>query len=349
MHILIATTQVPFISGGAEIHARSLLDAFQAAGHRAEIVAVPFKWYPPERILDTMLACRLLDLSESNGRKVDRVVGLKFPAYLIPHPNKVLWILHQHRQAYEQWEHPLGDMAHYGTGREVRDAIRRADTQLIPEARSVFTNSQNVSRRLQEYCELDSTPLYHPPQNADAFYCEAEDDGYFFFPSRINASKRQHLAVEGLAAGGGASRLVICGESEDDRYYEQLVAEIDRFGVRDRVQMLGRVTEQEKVRLYARCRGVIYPPFDEDYGYVTLEAMLASKPVVTCTDSGGPLEFVTDGVTGSVTTPDGAALGAALARLWENPAGAAAMGRAGREAYLSRGISWDHVVSALIA
>ena len=38
--------------------------------------------------------------------------------------------------------------------------------------------------------------------------------------------------------------------------------------------------------------GVIFPPLDEDYGYVTLEAMLAAKPVITCTDSGGPLEFV---------------------------------------------------------
>ena len=347
MHILIATTQVPFIQGGAEIHARSLLDAFHSAGHRAEIVAVPFKWYPPERILDTMLACRLLDLTESNGRKIDRVVGLKFPAYLIPHPDKVLWILHQHRQAYEQWDHPLGDMAHYGEGREVRDAIRRADTQLIPEARRVYTNSQNVSRRLQEYCGLDSTPLYHPPHNAETFYC-AEDDGYFFYPSRINAAKRQHLVLEALAAAGGHRRLVICGESEDELYYQQLLDAVSRLHLTGRVQFLGRVTEQEKLRLYARSLAVIYPPFDEDYGYVTLEAMLSGKPVVTCTDSGGPLEFVLDGTTGYVAAPVGADLGAALARLSENPDRAAALGRAGREAYLARGITWDNVVTALV-
>ena len=160
MHIIIATTQVPFVHGGAEIHAHNLLVALRRAGHVAEIVAIPFKWYPPERMLDAMLACRLLDLTEANGRKVDRVIGLKFPAYLIPHPDKVLWILHQHRQAYEQWEHPLSDMVYYGNGREVRDAIRLADTRLIPEARAVFTNSENVSRRLQHYCGLGSTPLY---------------------------------------------------------------------------------------------------------------------------------------------------------------------------------------------
>lgn len=348
MHILIATTQVPFIQGGAEIHARSLLTALLEAGHQAEIVAIPFKWYPPERILDTMLACRLLDVAEANGRKIDRLIGLKFPAYLVPHPEKVLWILHQHRQAYEQWDHPLGDMALYSNGREVRDAVRRADTQLIPEAKAVFTNSLNVSRRLKEYCGLDSKPLYHPPQGVDSFYC-AQDDGYFFYPSRINASKRQHLAVEALAKLPGDDRLVICGESEDDLYFGKLKTEIERLGVSSRVRLVGRVTEAEKLALYARCRAVIYPPFDEDYGYVTLEAMLSSKPVVTCTDSGGPLEFVMDGMTGYVASPDGPAMGEALARLSADPAAAARLGQQGRTAYLERNICWNTVVEALLA
>ena len=347
MHILITTTQVPFVQGGAEVHARSLVTALQAAGHRAEIVAIPFKWYPPERMLDNMLACRLLDLTESNGRTVDRVIGLKFPAYLIPHPNKVLWILHQHRQAYEQWDHVLGDMNHYGNGREVRDAIRRADTQLIPEARAVFTNSQNVSRRLQEFCGLGSTPLYHPPDRADAFFCDAAEP-YFFFPSRINASKRQRLAVQALAHAGAGSRLVICGESEDPIYYEKLLEDVRTLGLEKRVTLLGRVSEQEKLRLYANCLAVVYPPFDEDYGYITLEGMLSSKPVVTCTDSGGPLEFVVDGETGLVAEPEPGPLGAALAGLWENKDAAAAMGRAGRASYLGRNITWSAVVEALL-
>lgn len=348
MRILITTTHVPFIRGGAEVHADGLLEALRAAGHEAEIVAIPFKWYPPERILDTMLACQLLDLTEANGRVVDRIIGLKFPAYLIPHPNKVLWILHQHRQAYELWDHPLSDLIHYGNGHEVRDAIRRADTRLIPEAKAVFANSQNVARRLKESCGVDSAPLYHPPQGAAAFYCEP-DAGYFFFPSRINPAKRQHLAIEGLAGVGGGARLVICGASEDDGYLKKMHARTEELGLRERVQFVGRVTEAEKLRLYARCRAVVYPPFDEDYGYVTLEAMLASKPVVTCTDSGGPLEFVTDGVTGFVAAPEAGPMQAAMARLAAEPARAAAMGRAGREDYLSRGIGWENVVATLTA
>ncbi len=348
MRLLIATTQVPFVHGGAEIHAQNLQAALRAAGHEVETVAVPFKWYPPERMLDAMLACRLLDLTESCGRKIDRVIGLKFPAYLIPHPNKVLWILHQHRQAYEQWDHPLSDMVYYGNGQEVREAIRHADRTLIPEARAVFTNSQNVSQRLQRFCGLRSTPLYHPPHQPDAFYC-GEAEPYFFFPSRINASKRQLLAVQALAHAGEEARLVICGESEDDAFFQSLQRESSRLGVKNRVTFLGRISEKEKLRLYANCLGVLYPPVDEDYGYVTLEGMLASKPIITCTDSGGPLEFVTPDRTGIIVAPEPAEVGAAMRRLLGDRAGAAAMGRAGREEYLRRNITWEAVVETLLS
>ena len=347
MHLLIATTQVPFVHGGAEVHARNLQAALRAAGHQVETVAIPFKWYPPERMLDTMLMCRLLDLTESCGRTIDRVIGLKFPAYLIPHPNKVLWILHQHRQAYEQWDHPLSDMVYHGNGREIRDAIRKADTELIPEARAVFTNSQNVSNRLHRFCGLDSTPLYHPPDNENAFYCGAAEP-YFFFPSRINASKRQQLAVEALAHVKNDVSLVICGESEDDAYRQRLAQEVLKLGLENRVKFLGRVSEKEKLQLYANCLGVLYPPVDEDYGYVTLEGMLASKPVITCSDSGGPLEFITDGETGMIAAPEPAELGAAMTRLAEDHHRAAAIGRAGRASYLSRNITWDAVVEKLV-
>ena len=151
MRILIATTHVPFVLGGAELHATALRDALVGAGHEAEIVGVPFKWYPPRVILDHMLACRLLDLTETMGTAVDRVIGLKFPAYLIPHPNKVLWILHQYRAAYDLWGHPMGDLHLRPEGAEVRDAICEADRRLIPEARSVFANSGNIARRLKAF------------------------------------------------------------------------------------------------------------------------------------------------------------------------------------------------------
>jgi hypothetical protein len=138
MNILIATTQVPFTTGGAEAHVAGLQRALVQAGYNAEVVALPFKWYPPAEIMRSALAWRLLDLSEANGKPVDLVIGMKFPAYLVAHERKVLWIMHQYRAAYNLWDTRFDDLSMYPDGAQVREWIRQADNRLIPQARKVF-------------------------------------------------------------------------------------------------------------------------------------------------------------------------------------------------------------------
>jgi glycosyltransferase involved in cell wall biosynthesis len=347
MRIVIATVQVPFIRGGAEILAEGLRESIRAAGHQVEIVTIPYKWYPPERILDHMLACRLLDLSESAAMSVDRVIALKFPAYLVRHPNKVLWVLHQHRTAYELWDHPLADLIHYPDGLAIRDAVRWADRHFIAEARAVFTISVTVSQRLKRYCGIDSTPLYHPPQHAERFYTAPAED-YLFFPSRLQRIKRQALVLEALSLTRQPVRVWFAGSSGEGNYGEELQALTRRYGVADRVEWKGQITEDEKRALYAHALGVLYPPLDEDYGYVTLEAMLAAKPVITCTDAGGPLEFVQDGETGLIAEPTSESLAAAMDVLWQERTWAKSLGEAGLARYHRLQISWQHVVERLL-
>jgi len=348
MRILVATTQVPFVGGGAEMLALKLCDAFRSAGHEAETVAIPFKWYPPEKILDHMLACRLLDLTESAGTRVDLLVGLKFPAYLIPHPNKVLWILHQHRAAYELWDHPLGDLIHAANGAHLRDAIWSADRQIIPEAKAVFALSRNVAARLSKFCGIDATPLYAPVPDADKFHCAPAED-YLFYPSRLSRVKRQGLVLEALSRCRGGVRVRFAGAPEKPSYAEELEALAERLGVRERVQWLGTVTEEEKRELYAGSVGVVFPPVDEDYGYVTLEAMLSAKPVITCADSGGPLEFVLHEENGLIAEPTPDGLAAALDYVWENRTRAQRWGEAGRAHHQSMNITWPEVVRKLLS
>jgi glycosyltransferase involved in cell wall biosynthesis len=348
LRILIATVKVPFIRGGAEVLAEGLQRALLAQGHAVDLIEIPYKWYPPERILEQMLACRLLDLTESEGKAVDKLIGLKFPAYLIPHPRKVLWILHQHRQAYDLWDHPtLSDMATLPEGALIRDSIHRADRELIPEASAVYTLSANVSERLMTYCGLASTPLYHPPPGAELFRCESEED-YFFYPSRLSASKRQHLVLEALAKTREPVRVVFASMSDHPAYSAELHSLSHDLKVDGRVEWMGAVSEEEKRRLYARSVGAIFIPVDEDYGYVTLEAMLSSKPVVTCTDSGTPREFVQNERTGLVTEPTPESLAQAMDALWRNRGTAQAWGAQGREHYMSLGISWSTVIERLL-
>src|ERR1700741_1594707 len=126
MKVAIVNNQAPFVRGGAELLAEWLAEALIERGHDAEIVRIPFSWQPPQRIVDSMLAARLVQLPN-----VDRVVAFKFPAYYAPHPDKVLWLLHQFRQAHELWGTPLQDLPSTGEGHRIRDAVRSADRKLL--------------------------------------------------------------------------------------------------------------------------------------------------------------------------------------------------------------------------
>jgi len=347
LRILIATVKVPFVNGGAETHAAGLRQALVDRGHQAAIISVPFKWYPPERILDHMLACRLLDLTSAGGAPVDCLIGLKFPAYLIPHPRKVVWLLHQHRQAYDLWQHPMGDMHESPKGKEVREAIQKADVQLLPGARRLFANSRNVAARLKMYCGLDATPLYHPPPEAGNLHGGAAED-FLLFPSRLNPLKRQRLVIEALAHTRTSVRVRFSGPSIDSGYAQGCLTLARKTKVQGRVEWLGVISEETKRDLYARCLGVLFPPLDEDYGYVTLEGMLAHKPVITCTDSGGPLEFVAHRETGLICEPTPEALAAAMDELWVDRAAARRWGEAGRQRYRDLHIDWSNVIERLL-
>lgn len=349
MRVGIATVQVPFVEGGAETHARNLLRELRARGVEADLITIPFKWYPPQLIIDSIAMSRLIDLTEANGVAIDRIIGLKFPAYLIPHPNKVLWILHQYRSAYELWDHPkFGDLINLPGGRAVRDAIHHADKRFITEARAIYANSRTVAQRLKRYNGIEAAPLYHPPGDAARFHtADAED--YFFFPSRITPLKRQSLVIEALALCRHPVRVVFAGAPEAQPYLESMQLRARKLGLGERVVWKGFTTEEEKIALYARCLGVIYPPVDEDYGYITLEAMLAHKPVITAKDSGGPLEFVEHGQTGLVVQAGAGELADAMDLLWGDRAKALRMGKAGGENYHAKNISWDNVIDTLMA
>jgi glycosyltransferase involved in cell wall biosynthesis len=187
-----------------------------------------------------------------------------------------------------------------------------------------------------------------PPSRstAERFTCAPAED-FLYLPSRIEPAKRQLLVIEALGLCRAPVRVRFSGLVNDAGYRQRMAARIGELGLAARVDWRGVVGEEEKRDSYARSLGVLFPPVDEDYGYVTLEAMLARKPVITCTDSGGPLEFVIDGATGLVTPPTPAALAAAMDRLWQDRAQSARWGEAGRAQYDARRITWQHVVDTL--
>jgi glycosyltransferase involved in cell wall biosynthesis len=201
---------------------------------------------------------------------------------------------------------------------------------------------------LAEHCAIPSVPLHHPPPGAKHIRA-GEYGSYVLFPSRINGVKRQLLVIEALSCTRYPVHVAFLGVADTPEYGEQLQRKAIEAGVETRLTWLGGVSEAKKLELYSGCRAVIFPPLDEDYGYVTLEAMLAQKAVVTCTDSGGPLEFVQDGRSGLVCPPTPQAIAAALDRLWENPSLAMRLGQGGLERYMEMRIGWEGVLQCLLA
>jgi glycosyltransferase involved in cell wall biosynthesis len=342
MKVAIVNNQAPFVRGGAELLAEWLRDKLEQYGHQAEIVRLPFQWNPCERILDHMLAARFVRLPN-----VDRVVALKFPAYYVPHENKVLWLLHQFRQAYDLWGTPYQDIPDTPTGHRVRDAVIAADQFHLQKVSHIYTNSKIVGHRLNYYNGLRSDVLYPPLPDSDSFYCDDYHD-YFFFPGRITAGKRQHMAAAAMAHAGGDARLVIAGQPETPKDLERVMSVIHEHGLESRVEVIPRwISEEEKRRLLGGCRGVLYLPYGEDsYGYVTLEAFHARKPVITLADSGGILELVEDGHNGRVAAGE-RDLALAIDELSGDRVLAEGLGQAALETIDRLQISWDRVIECL--
>jgi len=342
--ILVLEAQVPFVHGGAEVHVRELLRELRARGYDAELVSVPFKWYPKDEILPHAGAWRLLDLSESNGQRIDLVIATKFPTYFARHPNKVAWLIHQYRAAYELCGTEYSDFGHNERDLGLRDTLIRLDTEMLGECRRVFANAQNTANRVAKYNGLTAEALYHPPKLAARLSAASPVYGDFVLSvGRIESVKRVDLLVSAMARVDKPIRLVVAGDGTQRENVERVAAQA---GVADRVDFLGSVDDERLLELYRGALAVLYPPFDEDFGYVTLEAFLARKPVVTAIDSGGPNEFVVDGVNGFVRPPDPAAFAEAINGLAAARRRAATMGDAGYER--ARTITWDGVIDKLV-
>lgn len=333
---------MPFVQGGAELHVRALIQQLQQRGYEVEKVAVPFRPQPKSELLGQAAAWRLLDLSSSNAQPIDLLIATRFPTYFARHPRKVAWVIHQHRAAYELCGTEYSDFEHSEMDVGLRRRLIELDARMLGECRRVFANAQNTANRLRRFNGVAAQALYHPPPLADRLRPGQYGD-YALVVGRLESVKRADLAIRAFAHVAPPTRLIVVGDGSQRATAERAAAEA---GVADRVVFAGSPGSDELVQLYAGALAVIYVPFDEDYGYVTLEAFLSGRPVVTATDSGGTLEFVADGDNGLVCAPDPAAIGAAVSRLAADREFAARLGRAGLAR--ARLVTWDGVVEQLL-
>ena len=339
--------QVPFIRGGAELLNEELVRQINLRGEQhnvqAELIQLPFKWYPEEHVLKDMIAWKLLDITETDGLPIDLVVGTKFPSYCVEHPNKVLWLVHQHRAFYDlagtAYDRPvLTDLE-----RSVRHSVRRGDTLALDSCKARYSIGETVSHRLRHYNKLQADVLYPPPKLGDQLQPGDYGD-YILYVGRIETIKRIELLIDALAIDK-QSRAIIIGAG---KYRETLIERASKLGLGERCVFPGYVTDDAYIRYLANCRAVYYGPYDEDYGFATVEAFLAEKPVITFADSGEPANMVRGtqcGWIAELSTP--AALAQITAEVFATDEGR--LRDIGHRGLLfARSINWDTVFHHLV-
>ncbi|GAC1638060.1 MAG: glycosyltransferase family 4 protein [Herpetosiphon sp.] len=340
MHILICTSQIPFIHGGTETLTASLKDALRDAGHVVDTVMLPFQWTPRSALLRNALAWRLLDISHFDSTPVDLVIATKFPSYVIRHPRKVVWLVHQHRQAYDWYGTELSDWGSQERDQETRKLLLRIDRRTLSEAHALFTISRNVAARLRQYNGLQAEPLY-PPSHLSSALHPGQYGNYLLSPARLDATKRIDLLLEALAASESHIKAIITGDGPERQRLERQARQLN---LGERVVFAGYVDNMDLVELYAGCRAVYYAPVDEDYGFATVEAFGSGKAVLTTTDAGGVLEWVKHEVNGIVVAPEGRALAGGIDQLTTEKAQRLGAGNV----RAVRSLAWPTVIDALL-
>ncbi len=343
MKVLIVTNTELFLWGGAEELADNLALNLRLVGHDAEVLRIPFFWKDPNEIINQMLLVRNIELYN-----VDKVIALKFPAYLINHPNISIWLLHQFRQAYDLHKSDDGYFGGLENKKELLDAIQLADSRDLSQVRNVYTISANTSSRLLHFNGIQSTPL-QPPVNNQELFVDKGNDGYIFAGGRINNMKRQYLLVEAAALSQNGPPLIIAGPTDSEEDAQKLRELVSRHNLQRRVNLDIGFHPRQKIADYInRSAAVAYIPIDEDYGYVAAEAAIASKPVITCADSGGPLEIIKNEVTGWVCEPSAKALGKIFDLIGSNPKLSNQLGNSNRVNFENLDISWSNIIRKLL-
>ena len=344
MKVLVLNNMVPFLKGGAEALAENLVRSLNATrGVQAELVRIPFKWEPAERLIEEILICRSMRLYGT-----DLMIGLKFPAYLVPHKRKRIWLLHQFRQAYDLWDMGQSNIPSTTRGQEIRQAVIEADKHCFLDCEKILA-TRLVANRLLHYNGFDSEIMMAPLNDPELF--EGGNYGsYVFCGGRINAAKRQHLLVEAMRFTGSNVKLVVAGPADTTADAERLQNSVERYNLSDRVHLdIGFLPRERIAKYMNEALACFYSPVDEDsVGYVTMEAFSAAKAVLTTSDSGGVLDIVHDGNTGLVAQPEPQSLAAAIDRLANNRNMTMEMGKQGRERWNGMNVTWPATIERLL-
>jgi glycosyltransferase involved in cell wall biosynthesis len=262
----------------------------------------------------------------------------------VKHPDKRIWLFHQYRPLYDLYGTAIGEneLTFTDEVRTIKEMVTNIDNITIREATRIYTISKNVSDRLKKYNNIDSLALYPPPEKQERFHSESYGD-YVLYVGRLDAKKRVSLLLDAFSFVKTGVKCLVVGIGKEK---ERLERQAHDLGIEEKIKLMGYLPDEEVIRAYANALAVFYAPYDEDYGFATVEAFYSQKPVITTTDSGGVLEFVEDGENGCITGVNPREIAERIDWLFTHKKECRRLGSNGWESVQS--ISWDRVIERLV-
>jgi len=168
----------------------------------------------------------------------------------------------------------------------VLQSILRSWDKIASDRVDLFVaNSETVRQRILKYYGKDSIVVY-PPVSTDEFSISTAPKNAFLIGGRLVSYKRYDLVVEAFNRIG--LPLIVFGSGPEEAKLRAMA--------RSNISFVGRVTDDERARLYANALAFIHPQ-EEDFGITAVESMAAGRPVIAF-KKGGATETVIDGVSG---------------------------------------------------
>jgi Glycosyltransferase len=371
---IVGPSPVPFTIGGVENLLRGLTDYInENTAHNAELIKLPSKENSFWDLIDSYYKFSKLDLSH-----FDMVISSKYPAWMVKHDNHVCYMQHRLRGLYDTYHFAglemetarnnkkvneildaidaksisldeffnliyqlkditIPDEYYMFPGPFIRKILHYLDNEGLKHVKNFYCISETVQRRTEYFPQgVKPTVIYHPPFLSSY---KTNNYDYVFTVSRLDGPKRVNLLVEAMKYVKSNVKLKIAGIGPQEETLKK-IAQGD-----DRIEFLGFINNDELLNYYANALVIPFVPYDEDYGLITIEAFKSAKPVITCTDSGGSNEFVTNGTTGFSVPPDPRAIAEKIDYLVANSNEAVRMGNQGKK--MVQDITWNNVVNQL--